>query len=74
MTLKEEKISTYRLLPGVVEHARIDIMGLALDLVGPAAVVPYGTYDGTEVTSGHVDGLAVVKGLDSGQKICVLLE
>lgn len=49
-------------------------MRLALDLIGPTTIVPYGTNDGTKITTGHVDGLAIVEGLDGGQEICVLLQ
>lgn len=64
----------YRLRPGVVEHVRVNIVGLALDLVCPTTIVPYAANDGTNIATSHVDRLAVVERLDSGQKVCVLLE
>lgn len=66
-------MNTYGLLPDVVEHVRSDIEGLALDLVCPTSVVPDATDDGTDVTPGHADGLAIVEGLDGGQQVEVLL-
>lgn len=70
----ERRGRPYRLDSRVVEHARVDIVGLALNLICPAAIVPYGANDGTNVAARHVDRLAIVKRLDSGQEICVLLE
>jgi hypothetical protein len=56
-----------------VEHVWVDIDRLALDLVGPAAVVPDAANDGADVAAGHGDGLAVVERLDGGQEVRVLL-
>lgn len=64
----------YRLRPGVVEHVGVNIVGLALNLVCPTTIVPYAANDGTDITTGHVDGLAIVERLDSSQQVCVLLE
>jgi len=47
---------------------------LALDLVGPAAIVPQATSASTNVTLGHADGLSIVQRLDSGEQINVLLK
>lgn len=49
-------------------------MCLSLNLVCPATIVPYAADDGTYVTTGIGDGLAVVKRLDSGEELSVLLE
>lgn len=65
---------TYRLRPRVVEHVGVNIVGLALNLVCPTSIVPYAANDGTDITTGHIDGLAVVERLDSGKQVCVLLE
>jgi hypothetical protein len=56
-----------------VEHVRVDINRLALDLVGPAAVVPDAADDSTDVAAGHGDGLAIVERLDGRQEVGVLL-
>lgn len=64
---------TYRLLPCVVEHVRRNINGLALDLVGPAAIVSYAADNRADVSAGHIDGLSVVQRLDGSQQIHVLL-
>jgi hypothetical protein len=55
-----------------VEHVGGNVDGLALDLVGPTAVVSYATNHGTDVSPSHADGLAIVEGLDGGQEIQVL--
>lgn len=65
--------STHGLLAGVGEHLRVDVNGLALDLVGPSTVVADAGGDGTDVTLGHGDGLAVVEGLDGGEGLDVAL-
>lgn len=56
-----------------MEHVRSNVNGLALHLVRPSAVVPYAADNGTDVAPGHADGLAVVKRLDSSQKLLLLL-
>lgn len=56
-----------------MEHARVDIVGLALDLVGPSTVVPNAANDGAHVSTCHVDGLAIVKRLNSSKEVQVLL-
>lgn len=66
--------NTKRLLPGVVEGVGGDINGLALDLVGPTAVVADSADDGANIATGHGDGLAIVERLDSGKEVEVLLE
>ena len=68
------KRPTYGLGAGVVEHVRGNVNGLALDLVGPATVVADALDDGAEVALGHGDGLAIVEGLDGGEKVEVLLD
>lgn len=68
------KWPTYGLGTGVVEHVRGNVDGLALDLVGPATVVADALDDGAEVALGHGDGLAIVQGLDGGEKVEVLLD
>ena len=64
---------TYRLLPRVVKHVGRDINRLALNLVGPAAVVAYAADDGADVAARHADGLAIVERLDRGEQVGVLL-
>ena len=54
-----------------MEHVRRDVDGLALDLVGPAAVVPQAASDGADVSPGHGDGLAIVERLDGSQQVRV---
>lgn len=66
--------STHRLLAGVVQHAGVDVDGLALDLVGPSTVVANAGDDGPDVSAGIGDGLAIVKRLNSGEKLGVLLD
>lgn len=56
-----------------MEHVWVDVDGLALDLVGPAAVVAEAADDGADVAAGQGDGLAVVERLDGGQEVHVLL-
>lgn len=65
---------TYGFPAGVVEHVGVNVEGLASDLVGPATKVSQDTDNGTNVTAGHGDGLAIVQGLDGGQEIGVLLD
>jgi len=58
---------------GVMEHVGVDVDGLALDLVSPAAVVADAANDGSDITAGHSDRLAVVEGLDGSQQLGILL-
>lgn len=57
-----------------MEHAWVNIVGLALDLVGPTTVVPYATDNGAQITAGHVDGLSIVERLNGSEQIQVLLK
>lgn len=57
-----------------MEHIRGDVDGLALDLVGPAAVVPQAAGDGADVALGHGKRLAIVERLDGGEHVQVLLD
>lgn len=66
--------NTERLLPGVVEGVGGNIDGLALDLIGPTAVVADGANNGANIATGHGDGLAIVERLNSGEEIEVLLD
>lgn len=52
---------TYSFLPGVVEHVRLNIDGLAGDLVGPSSVVSNASDDSTNITACQGDGLAIVE-------------
>jgi len=65
---------TKRLLLGVVECVGGSVDDLALDLVRPTSVVPQGSGAHAHVTLRHGDGLAVVKRLDGGEDIEVLVE
>lgn len=56
-----------------MHHAGVNVDSLALDLVGPSTVVADASDDSTDITAGHRDGLAIVKGLDGGEEINVLL-
>lgn len=56
-----------------MEHAGLNVDGLALDLVGPASVVSDAADDGADITTGVGDGLSVVEGLDGGEEVEVLL-
>lgn len=55
-----------------MEHVGGNVNGLALNLVGPAAVVSDAGSDGANVTLGHGDGLAIVERLDGGEEVEVL--
>lgn len=66
--------NTERLLPGVVEGIGGDIDGLALNLVGPTAVVADGANDSANIAAGHGDGLAIVERLNGGEEVEVLLD
>lgn len=68
------RVVTYGLLAGVVEHVGGNVDGLALNLVGPATVVTDAGGNGADIALGHGDGLAVVKGLDGGEQVEVLLD
>jgi hypothetical protein len=57
-----------------VKHVRGNINSLALNLVGPAAVVAEALDNAADVALGHGDGLAVVEGLDGGEELEVLLD
>lgn len=61
-------------MAGVVDHLRVRVDDLAVDLVRPAAVVAQATGGGGDVTLGHGDSLAVVEGFDGGEGVDVLLE
>ena len=66
---------TYGLLADVVECVGCRIDNLALNLVGPTSVVPQ-TSSGSRYIDvlGHAEGLAVVEGLDSSEKVGILEE
>lgn len=64
---------TYRLGAGVVEHVGGDVNGLAVNLVGPSTVVADARNNGTNIATGHGDGLSVVERLDGGEEVDVLL-
>lgn len=57
-----------------MEGLGVNIDGLALDLVGPAAIVPQASDNGINITTSHGDGLAVVERLDSYEEIPVLFD
>jgi hypothetical protein len=61
MVLGTDRGATYWLLLGVVEGVVRGLDDLALDLVGPTAVVSQATSARTHITLGHVDGLAIVQ-------------
>lgn len=65
--------TTYSLLACVCEGIRVGVDGLALDLVGPAAVVPQAADRSGDITLGHGDGLSVVERLDGSQLVEVRL-
>ena len=56
-----------------MEHIRGNINGLALNLVGPAGIIPDTPDDSANVSLRHGDGLAIVERLNSGKEIDVLL-
>lgn len=56
-----------------MKHVRGNINRLALDLVCPAAIIPYAADNGTDVAAGHADGLSIVERLDRGEQVTVLL-
>jgi len=66
---------TNRLLADVVECVGCCVDDLALDLIGPTSVVPQ-TSSGSRYIDvlGHAEGLAVVEGLDSSEKVGILEE
>lgn len=57
-----------------MEHVWRNINRLALNLVGPAAIVPNATNNGANISTSHGDGLAIVKGLDGSKELKVLLD
>ena len=57
-----------------MEHLRVNVNGLALDLVGPAAVIADARGDGADVAAGHADALPVVERLDGGEQVEVGLD
>ena len=66
---------TYGLLADVVECVGCCVDNLALNLVGPTSVVPQTSSSSSYIdVLGHGEGLAVVEGLDSGEKIGILEE
>lgn len=65
---------THRLLLRVREGIRVGVNDLALDLVGPAAIVSQTAHDAGDIALGHGDGLAVVERLDGGEQVDVLLQ
>lgn len=65
---------TYWLLLDVVEGVAAGVDNLALDLVGPSAVVPQAARAVSDVTCGHSQGLSVVERLDGGEGLGVLVE
>ena len=58
----------------VVEGVGCGVDDLALDLVGPAAVVSQAADTHADVDLGHVGGLAIVESLNGGEELSVLLE
>ena len=62
------------LLLDVVEGVGGGVDDLALNLVGPAAVVAESANAHGDVDLGHADGLAVVEGFDRGEEIGVLFK
>lgn len=52
--------ATYGLLLGVVEGIVGCVDDLALDLVGPTAVIPEAASAGADIALCHVNGLAIV--------------
>jgi hypothetical protein len=66
---------TYGLLADVVECVGCCVDNLALNLVGPTSVVPQTSSSSCYINIlGHAEGLAVVEGLDSGEKVGILEE
>lgn len=65
---------TYRLLSRIGERLWVGINGLALNLVGPAAIVSEAAHTRANVNFGHAESLAIVQSLDGGELIQVLLE
>ena len=62
------------LLLDVVEGIWAGVGNLALNLVGPAAVVSQAASRHADIDLGHVGGLAVIERFDGGEEIKVLLE
>lgn len=60
---------THWLLPCVCEGLWVGVDGLALDLVGPATVVPQAAGGSSHIALGHGDGLSVVQRLDGSQLV-----
>ena len=66
---------TYGLLADVVECVGCCVDNLALNLVGPTSVVPQTPSSSCYIdVLGHAESLAVVEGLDSGEKVGILEE
>lgn len=65
--------STYRLLPDIVEHFRVNVKSLSLNLVGPASIVADAGDDASDVALGQHGGFAIVEGLDGSKEFSVFL-
>jgi hypothetical protein len=66
---------TYGLFADVVEGIGCCVNNLALNLVGPTAVVPQATSAGGYIdVSSHAECLAVVQSFNRGQEVGILLE
>lgn len=73
-SLGAPRVCTHRLGARVVELVRANVERLALDLVGPPAVVPDAPGDGADVPPRHADGLSVVERLNGGELLRVGLD
>jgi hypothetical protein len=65
---------THGLFPDVVEGIWAGVDNLALDLVGPAGIVPQTANASTDVSFGHGNGLSIIQRLASGEFVEILLE
>lgn len=68
------RMRTYRLLLDVRESLEVGLADLAVDLIGPTTIVSQSRGAVGNIGLGHGDRLSVVKRLDSGEQIGVLLE
>lgn len=56
-----------------MKHIRGNVNSFTLDLISPTTIVSQTTDNGVHVTTGVVDRLAIIKRLNSGEKLLVLL-
>ncbi|EXK26246.1 hypothetical protein FOMG_17148 [Fusarium oxysporum f. sp. melonis 26406] len=56
-----------------MQHIRIDINGLPLELIRPASIISQRTNNSSDITSGQADCFTAVKRLNCGKQLRVFL-